>query len=65
MIDQKSSGKTALHVSCHQGHIDLVKYLINSKANLEIQDGEGDSALHYSCFGFNFTLILKMHLNPF
>jgi len=51
IIDQKSSGKTALQVSCHQGHIDIVKFLISSKANLEIQDNEGDTALHYSCFG--------------
>jgi E3 ubiquitin-protein ligase mind-bomb len=51
LMDQKSSSKTALQVSCHQGHVDIVKLLINSKANLEIQDAEGDTALHYSCFG--------------
>ena len=51
MIDQRSSGKTALQVASHQGHIDVVRFLIISKANLEIQDLEGDSALHYACFG--------------
>lgn len=54
LIDQRSSGKTAIQVSSHQGHIEIVKFLITSKANLEIQDSEGDTALHYSCFGFKF-----------
>lgn len=51
LIDQKSSGKTAIQVSSHQGHIDVVKFLVGSKANLEITDLEGDTALHFSCFG--------------
>ena len=54
MIDQQSitKGLTALHISCHEGHVDVVKFLLKSKANLEIQDNEGNTALHYSCFGY-------------
>ena len=40
-----------MQVSCHQGHIDIVRLLVGLKASLEIQDSEGDTALHYSCFG--------------
>ena len=50
-VDQKSSGKTALQVACHQGHMEIVKMLLGAGANLEVQDDDGDTALHYSAFG--------------
>ncbi|XP_077998099.1 E3 ubiquitin-protein ligase MIB2-like [Glandiceps talaboti] len=50
-VDIKSSGKTALQVSSHQGHLDVVKVLLSAKATLELQDQDGDTALHYAIFG--------------
>nr|KAG5706441.1 hypothetical protein BaRGS_032834 [Batillaria attramentaria] len=50
-VDQKSSGKTALQVACHQGHRDIVSLLLERDAGLELQDEDGDTALHYSAFG--------------
>lgn len=50
-MDQKSSGKTALQVASHQGHKEIVQLLLNAGANLELQDEDGDTALHYSSFG--------------
>ncbi|XP_035697228.1 E3 ubiquitin-protein ligase MIB2-like isoform X1 [Branchiostoma floridae] len=50
-VDTKSSGKTALQVSCHQGYLDMVKVLILAGASLEVKDDDGDTALHYSAFG--------------
>ena len=50
-VDQKSSGKTALQVACHQGHLEIVQLLLGAGAKLELQDEDGDSALHYSAFG--------------
>lgn len=50
-VDQKSSGKTALQVACHQGHKDIVSLLLSADASLELQDEDGDTALHYSAFG--------------
>ena len=47
----QSSGKTALQVASHQGHKDIVQVLITAGANLELQDEDGDTALHYSAFG--------------
>lgn len=50
-VDMKSSGKTALQVASHQGHKEIVQILLTAGANLELQDEDGDSALHYSAFG--------------
>ena len=50
-VDLKSSGKTALHMSAHQGHVDIVRLLLAAGANLELQDEDGDTALHYSALG--------------
>nr|CAD7425712.1 unnamed protein product [Timema monikensis] len=50
-VDGKSSGKTCLQVACHQGHMDLVLYLLSAGASLQIADDDGDTALHYSAFG--------------
>lgn len=47
----KSGGKTALQVSCHQGHLDIVKLLLSYNAEIDLQDDEGDTALHYAAFG--------------
>jgi E3 ubiquitin-protein ligase mind-bomb len=48
----KSSGKTALHVACHQGHIQVVQALLTAGAMLDLADDDGDTALHYSTFGY-------------
>lgn len=53
-VDQQSSGKTALQVASHQGHKDIVHLLLSSRANLEVKDEDGDTALHYSAFGWVF-----------
>ncbi|WAR14989.1 MIB2-like protein [Mya arenaria] len=50
-VDLKNGQKTALQVASHQGHKDIVQLLLNAGANLEMQDEDGDTALHYSAFG--------------
>lgn len=50
-VNGQSSNKTALQVAAHQGHVDVVKILVQAGANLSIPDQEGDTALHYAVFG--------------
>ncbi|KAG7169704.1 E3 ubiquitin-protein ligase MIB2-like [Homarus americanus] len=50
-VDGRSSGKTCLQVACHQGHMDIVRLLLDHKASLDIADDDGDLALHYAAFG--------------
>ena len=50
-VDVKSSGKSALQVASHQGHLDIIQLLLVAGANLQLQDEDGDTALHYSAFG--------------
>ena len=48
----KSAGKTALQVASHQGGLDMVKLLLKARADVEMKDNDGDTALHYSAFGY-------------
>lgn len=50
-VDCLSAGKTCLQVAAHQGHINIIKYLLSIRANVNIVDKEGDSTLHYAAFG--------------
>ena len=52
-VDLKNSGKTSLQVASHQGHLDICNLLLSSGADLEVQDEDGDTALHYSAFGWD------------
>lgn len=50
-VNIKVQGRTALQLACHQGHTEIVTALVDSGADLEMTDPDGDSALHFSCFG--------------
>ena len=43
--------KTPLQMACYEGHVDVVKFLLENKADVNAADDEGDTALHYSAFG--------------
>ena len=47
----KIGGKTALHRAAAQGHLEVVQALIESGAEIEITDDDGDTPLHYSVGG--------------
>ncbi len=40
---------TPLMEAAQEGHLELVKYLIKSRANVNAQTGTGDTALTYAC----------------
>lgn len=50
-VDMRSGGKTALQVAAHQGHTQLVVYLLNIGAYVNAVDTDGDTTLHYAAFG--------------
>ncbi|RZF43243.1 hypothetical protein LSTR_LSTR016987 [Laodelphax striatellus] len=43
--------KTCLMVACHQGHMDIVCLLLLAPRHMELEDSDGDRALHYATFG--------------
>ncbi|XP_009323431.1 PREDICTED: E3 ubiquitin-protein ligase MIB2 isoform X3 [Pygoscelis adeliae] len=50
-VDAKNQGKTALQIASYQGHLDVVKILLQAHATVNLRDEEGDTALHYAAFG--------------
>ena len=40
------TGQTALHVAVQQGHSRIIERLVGFGSNLNIQDDDGDTALH-------------------
>lgn len=50
-VDIKNQGKTALQVAAHQGHMEVVKALLQANGSIEVKDEDGDTSLHYTAFG--------------
>lgn len=42
----QSGGATALHRAAYMGHADVVRLLLDAKANARLQDADGQTALH-------------------
>ncbi|XP_051964181.1 E3 ubiquitin-protein ligase MIB2-like [Xyrauchen texanus] len=61
-VDIKNQGKTALQVAAHQGHVEVVKVLLQANSSIEAKDEDGDAALHYTAFG-NQTEIARLLLS--
>uniref|UniRef100_A0A8C9WW10 E3 ubiquitin-protein ligase MIB2 n=1 Tax=Sander lucioperca TaxID=283035 RepID=A0A8C9WW10_SANLU len=61
-VDIKNQGKTALQVAAHQGHMEVVKALLQANSSIEVKDEDGDTALHYTAFG-NQAEITRLLLN--
>ena len=46
MNEVTETGQTALHIAVHQGHARIVERLVGFGINLDLQDSDGDTALH-------------------
>ena len=44
------AGHTALQAACQNGQIDAIKLLLDLNADTEIQDKDGDRAIHHATF---------------
>lgn len=38
-------GRTALHIAASEGHLNIVKYLVNHGSDVDIKDSRGNTAL--------------------
>ncbi|XP_023313417.1 E3 ubiquitin-protein ligase MIB1 isoform X2 [Trichogramma pretiosum] len=45
------AGHTALQAASQNGHLDVIKILLLYKADVEIEDKDGDRAVHHAAFG--------------
>ncbi|XP_003424076.1 E3 ubiquitin-protein ligase MIB1 isoform X2 [Nasonia vitripennis] len=45
------AGHTALQAASQNGHLDVIKILLRYKADVEIEDKDGDRAVHHAAFG--------------
>ncbi|XP_023702349.1 E3 ubiquitin-protein ligase MIB1 [Cryptotermes secundus] len=45
------AGHTALQAASQNGHLEVIKILLRHKADVEIEDKDGDRAVHHAAFG--------------
>lgn len=45
------AGHTALQAASQNGHVEVIKILLRNKADVEIEDKDGDRAVHHAAFG--------------
>ena len=45
------AGHTALQAASQNGHLEVIKILLRYKADVEIEDKDGDRAVHHAAFG--------------
>ena len=50
-------GDTALHIACENNHLQIVQYLIEKGANIEIQDCGGKTSLHFASLYGNTEVV--------
>ena len=47
----KVEHKTPLHLASYEGQVEVMKCLLQNKADAAVTDEEGDTALHFAAFG--------------
>jgi E3 ubiquitin-protein ligase mind-bomb len=51
------AGHTSLQAASQNGHLDVIKVLLKFNADVEIEDKDGDRAVHHAAFGDEPTVI--------
>lgn len=55
------AGHTALQAASQNGHIEVIKVLIKHGVNMEVEDKDGDRAVHHAAFGDEPAVIELLH----
>ncbi|XP_059159077.1 E3 ubiquitin-protein ligase MIB1-like isoform X2 [Physella acuta] len=55
------AGHTALQAASQNGHIEVIKVLIKHDVNMEVEDKDGDRAVHHAAFGDEPAVIELLH----
>ncbi|XP_058160621.1 E3 ubiquitin-protein ligase MIB2 isoform X2 [Dasypus novemcinctus] len=50
-VDAKNQGRTALQVAAYLGQVELMRLLLQARADADKPDDEGNTALHYAALG--------------
>ena len=60
IADEVVKGCTSLWAAAASGHLDVVKLFINKGAFIDLQDEDGDNALHYAVKGGHLKIVSEL-----
>ncbi|CAH1773055.1 unnamed protein product [Owenia fusiformis] len=61
MVNGVFAGHTALQAASQNGHVEVIKVLMKYDVNFEIEDKDGDRAVHHAAFGDEAQVIDLLH----
>lgn len=53
-------GRSALHIACHRGFLDIVRILLQAGFNPDLEDDFGDTALHRAVVGQHEPIVRRL-----
>jgi len=50
-------GKSPLHLAANKGHLSIVEYLVNQKADINAKNQDGNTPLHYAAANAHLSVV--------